>query len=53
MEIAIIVIITLVLIGVIANQLNKNKNEKIMQEREDHQKEVAEQSKRHKMGDFR
>ena len=53
MEIVIIGIVALIFIGVIANQAKKNKHEKIMQEREQRQKEVEEQTKRHKIGDFR
>jgi len=53
MEIAIIAIGTLILIGVIVSQAKKNKNEKIVQEREQRQKEVEEQSKRYIDGDFR
>ena len=53
MEIVIVGIVTLIFIGVIANQAKKNKHEKIMQEREQRQQEVAEQAKRHKIGDFR
>lgn len=53
MEIVIIGIVTLIFIGVIANQAKKNKNEKIIKEREKRQQEVAEQAKRYMDGDFR
>ena len=52
MEIVIIAIVVLVFVGVIANQAKKNKHEKIMQEREQHQKEVEEQAKRYIDGDY-